>query len=374
MADDTINCSRCGAANAAGDEFCGTCGAFLEWQGREATPPASEPDAPASDVVEPSAPPSAPPSPVPPSLAQPLPQGPAAELPAIGAAAGPGAAPQTPQAGFTICPHCGSGNPPGRTFCHKCGKLLARTEPAAGSGAAGGKAAEQRRSRGIPGWLPILIGAGLVVGIIVVLVTVVLKPAAPPPAALPSATLTPTLAVPPSVSVPPPSASSSAGGASAGPSTAPGSSVQLTLTAATASSVAADTPDVAAANVIDGRLDTRWEEAVGSAPGEWVEVTFDASRLDYLVVYSGFQLSHDSFVATRRPQNIVVSVNGGAPTGFVLADSETPQKLDVADASGVTVVRIQIATTYPASASAFPGSPIDAAAISEIRAFGAVGG
>ena len=47
--------------------------------------------------------------------------------------------------------------------------------------------------------------------------------------------------------------------------------------------------------MIDGRLDTRWQEAVGSQPGEWVEVTFAASRLDYVVVYAGFQLSHDSF-------------------------------------------------------------------------------
>jgi hypothetical protein len=79
-------------------------------------------------------------------------------------------------------------------------------------------------------------------------------------------------------------------------------------------------------------------------------------------------------VATKRPQNIVVTVNGGAPAGFVLADSETPQKLDITDAPGATVVRIQIATTYPAAASAFPGSPIDAATISEIRAFGEAGG
>ena len=154
----------------------------------------------------------------------------------------------------------------------------------------------------------------------------------------------------------------------------PGESVQLTLTGASASSVAADTPDVAAVNVIDGRLDTRWEEAIGSAPGEWVEVTFAQSRLDYLVIYSGFQLSHDSFLATRRPQNVVVTVNGGAPVGFVLADSELPQRIDIDDAPGRDRRPGPGRVDLPGDASAYPGSPIDAAAISEIRAFGSAGG
>ncbi len=28
----TFPCSRCGFANAPGDQFCGSCGAFLAWQ------------------------------------------------------------------------------------------------------------------------------------------------------------------------------------------------------------------------------------------------------------------------------------------------------------------------------------------------------
>jgi ribosomal protein L40E len=381
---DTIICRRCGVANTAGDQFCGSCGAFLEWQSDESAteapdapdaPPISEPGAGAGATAAPAdgvSPPS------PPAAAEPAPlaslQPPAATAPRAPEAVAAAAQPQ-PQAGFTVCPHCGSGNPPGRTFCHKCGKLLARTEPAAGaagSSRAGREKAAGGRSRGLPGWLPLIIGAGLLVGIVIVLVTVVFKPALPPPVVAPSATLTPTLVVPPSVSLPPPASGTAASGAA--PPSGAGQSIQLTLSGATASSVSADTPDVAAGNVIDGRLDTRWEEAVGSAPGEWVEVTFAASRLDYLVVYNGFQLSHDSFIATRRPENVVVTVNGGSPVGFTLADSETPQKLDIADATGATVVRIQIASTYPASASAYPGSPIDAATISEIRAFGAPGG
>ncbi|HEX5013817.1 MAG TPA: zinc ribbon domain-containing protein [Candidatus Limnocylindrales bacterium] len=366
MASETVICRRCGVANPAGDQFCGSCGAFLEWESDAAPeadtaagPPPGGP-LPAQDPVTedwsgrtfPSPPITAEPPPPPP----PPPPVPAPDAP-------------QPMPGFTVCPTCGSGNPPGRTFCHSCGNVLAKA-PTSAAGT-GPKQTHDREPRRIPGWLPLAIAAGLVVGVVVILVTVVLKPSAPPSVALPSATLTPTLEVPPSITVPPPA---SGGATTAAGSSAPGSTVQLTLAGASASSVAADTPDMAAANVIDGRLDTRWQEAVGSAPGEWVEVTFATARLDYLVVYSGFQLSHDSFVATKRPQNVVVTVNGGSPVGFVLQDSELPQRIDIADTPGATVVRIQTASTYPAAASAYPGSPIDAATISEIRAFGAAGG
>jgi hypothetical protein len=366
MPPETIICRRCGVANASGDQFCGSCGAFLEWEGIEG-PPATAADAPpeASDAALP---------PAPATETEPIPAAPPpVVVPTAAAGVSDTSPPPAPQPGFTVCPHCGYGNPPGRTFCNKCGKLLTRAEPAPGSGAgsSAGRTATERKSGGMPGWLPIVIGAGLLVGIVVVLVTVVFKPTPPTSVAVPSATLTPTLAIPPSITAPPASGVAGSGGA---PSAPGGDSVQLTLTGANASSVAADTPDVAPGNVIDDRLDTRWEEAVASAPGEWVEVTFAASRLDYLVVYNGFQQSHDSFLATRRPQNVVVTVNGGTPVGFVLADSETPQRIDVADVPGATVVRIQIASTYPASASAYPGSPIEAAAISEIRVFGSAGG
>ena len=358
MASETVICRRCGVANPTGDQFCGSCGAFLEWEGDAAkevesdAAPQDEQDAVQEDWS---------------GRTFPSPQIPPEQVPKPRPASPPPDAPQ-PMPGFTVCQTCGSGNPPGRTFCHSCGNLLSK-QPANDAGA-GPKPTHDRESRRIPGWLPIVIVAGLVIGAVVILVTVVLRPSAPPSVAAPSATFTPTLEVPPSITAPP---------ASAGPtipvgSLAPGAGVQLTLTGASASSVAADTPDMAASNVIDGRLDTRWQEAVGSAPGEWVEVTFATARLDYLVIYSGFQLSHDAFVATKRPQNVVVTVNGGSPVGYVLQDSELPQRIDIADTPAATVVRIQIASTYPAAASAYPGSPIDAATISELRAFGAAGG
>src|SRR5262245_36742767 len=153
----TIVCSRCGVANAAGDQFCGSCGAFLEWEGQappiQADAPVAEPDPLAAEPVE-----AAPVDVLPP-------QPPPAE-------AAPAPPPPPVQAGFTVCPHCGSGNPPGRTFCHQCGKLLARPEPEAAA-AAGGRAKE-RRSGGLPGWLPLVIGAGLIVGVIAVVLAIVL--------------------------------------------------------------------------------------------------------------------------------------------------------------------------------------------------------
>jgi ribosomal protein L40E len=367
MLPETIICSRCGTVNAAGDQFCGSCGAFLEWEGREASPADGEGEPRPPEIQPINDPPPAAEPPPPPPPASPA----VIATPAAAAPPAEPAAPQ-PQAGFTVCPHCGSGNPPGRTFCHKCGKLLAAAPPAA-AGTAAKDATQRKRSGGLPTWLPIVIGAGLVVGLIAVVLSVVMKPAPPPSAVEASATLTPTLAIPATITPPPASAAPGASSVAASPA-APGTSIQLTLSGATASSSAADTPDVAPGNVIDGRLDTRWEEKTGSPPGEWVEITFASSRLDYLVIYSGFQLSNDSFVATKRPQNIVVTVNGGAPVGFMLADSETPQKIDVTDTPAATTVRIQIATTYPAASSAYPGSPIDAATISEIRVFGSPGG
>ena len=35
MTDDTRTiCKRCGFSNIPGDQFCGSCGAFLEWEGQ----------------------------------------------------------------------------------------------------------------------------------------------------------------------------------------------------------------------------------------------------------------------------------------------------------------------------------------------------
>ena len=126
MQPDTILCRRCGAANTGGDQFCGSCGAFLEWEGdaapapddrRRCVPLDPPPLAPAAGPAEPAAPDRAP---------RPNRRSP----------------PPPPTPGFAVCPTCGSGNPPGRTFCHSCGKLLV-----ANPGRCGGRRRGRRQGR-----------------------------------------------------------------------------------------------------------------------------------------------------------------------------------------------------------------------------------
>lgn len=333
MTAETMICRRCGTLNAAGDQFCGSCGAFLEWDGEAAG--ASEPRI----------------APVPAPAAAPAP------LPGLAPApAGP------------TCPSCGMRNAVGKTFCQSCGTLLER-EPAGrlslATSLAGDRPPRRAEGGGLPGWLLPILGLGLLVGAVAVVLSVVMRPAAPSSAASTdaSATLTPTLA--PSHTVVPSEAASA--------SAAIAESVQLTTTGATASSVVGDRADFAADKAIDGRLDTCWQEGAADEAGEWIEITFDASRLDYVVVYAGYQLSHDAYLANRRPENVLVSVNGGPPTAFTLVDAEQPQRLDLDDTDGATSIRLEIASTFDPEATDYPGSPFDDLAISEIRPFGVAG-
>ena len=125
---------------------------------------------------------------------------------------------------------------------------------------------------------------------------------------------------------------------------------------------------------IDGDLETCWQEGAADEKGQWIEISFAPSRLDYVVIYSGYQLNHDAFRGNLRPENVLVSVNGGSPVAFILADSEQPQRLDLDDTPGATTVRIEIVSSFDSVATAYPGSPFDDLAITEIRAFGGAGG
>ena len=128
-------CPKCGTQNAAGDAFCGGCGAFLEFAAEEAgAPGAAAPDAaqappgPSVAVARPGA------SPAPGGV-------PASQLPAPAASASPAPAPPpVPSAAPSLsttgptCPVCGRANPAGRTFCISCGERLPvqdRAAPAA---------------------------------------------------------------------------------------------------------------------------------------------------------------------------------------------------------------------------------------------------
>jgi hypothetical protein len=179
----------------------------------------------------------------------------------------------------------------------------------------------------------------------------------------PPATLTPTL----------PPASPGDSGAVASGTPAP-AGVALTMTGASASSVIGDREKFQPGMVIDGELTTCWQEGATDEAGEWIEVTLEPALLDYIVVYSGYQLSHDAYVANLRPKDVTVSVNGGTPQAFILGDTELPQRIDVEDVPGATTVRMTLVSTYDSQVSGYPGSPYDDTAISEIRAFGTPGG
>jgi zinc-ribbon domain len=147
-----VICSKCGQENDAGETFCGSCGAFLEWSGEQVAPgtpeagpvapdgapPAPRPGRDSQPVeVRPVAPLPAEPPPVAPVRRGPsqrsAPPGPldvAASAPADSSAA---VAPAVSAEPTIACPACGRANPASRNFCHSCGaRLRARTaEPMA---------------------------------------------------------------------------------------------------------------------------------------------------------------------------------------------------------------------------------------------------
>ena len=112
-------CRHCGFQNAPGDEFCGNCGKYLEWDsGAEAGQAGDEgvsddtqvtplpPPPPAAPPPPPTTPPPAyppPPAAVPPQMARPV---------------------QPPVYGAVTCWNCGQNNPPNRAFCQNCGERL----------------------------------------------------------------------------------------------------------------------------------------------------------------------------------------------------------------------------------------------------------
>lgn len=148
----------------------------------------------------------------------------------------------------------------------------------------------------------------------------------------------------------------------------------VTLTGASASSVVGNREKFSADKVIDARLDTSWQEGATDEAGQWIEVTFGPARVDYIVIHSGYQLSYDAYLANRRPREILVSLDGGTPVPFTLADTVDPQRLDLDGSGDSTRIQIEIVSTYDPEKTDYPGSPFDDMAISEIVVFGFPGG
>jgi len=120
-----------------------------------------------------------------------------------------------------------------------------------------------------------------------------------------------------------------------------------------------------ATNLVDGRLDTSWQEAVdGNGVGEWLEFQFelpvDIASVD---LATGFQSTHDKygdlFPLNGRVTTLTVRVNGEAAGSLMLGDKPGLQRLPFVY-EGVTSVRLQVAGVVA-------GSKWEDTALSEVR-------
>lgn len=382
MTDEaSVICRRCGFANAGGDQFCGSCGAFLEWEGEVADgvapvgAPADEVgDEGLSGLVHPTMT-----APVPPPITAPPVIVPPIAPPPVGA--------------LLRCPACGIANAGTRTFCQSCGARLAETSrvteatreqitaavtatprhrivPVAG-------ATEARTdpsgggSRGIAGWLVVMAVLGIVVGVGFVAASVLLKGQGPAT----GATAAPSVMASDGPGVSP---GESAGPvATDAPTLAPTARVEdakLELTGAAASSVVGGLAKFAADRAIDGDSKTCWQEGAKTEKGQWIEVAFASSRVVAVDIVNGYGASTALYKGNHRPKVVRISVDGGEPVEVKLKDTAKVQRIKLGEIAGATKLRITIVSVYPAVKTAVSGTPFDDAAISEISVIGAAGG
>jgi Double zinc ribbon len=387
-AQSNLVCRRCGFTNVPGDQFCGSCGAFLEWEGE----PSGQPEPPPAEPRDPDVPVVGPPG------------GSAAGVPApvVTPRAEPVAPPVTSpgDAGLIRCPACGIANAATRTFCQSCGTKLVEAPrvaevttaqiaaavhaPArpAGPPPAPGRSAKDRpqggSSGGILKWIVIMAVLGVVVGVGIVGATQLLKGKGPSS----DATTAPSTAASGAHASPGASGAAPSGAAPSGPTpsgeaTAPPSAapkpVALVFTGAGASSVVGNLPKFAADRAIDGDPATCWQEGSRIEKGAWIEVTFAPSRVTSLVLTNGYNASQALYRGNLRLKDITISVDGGAPVKARLADTGDPQKVNIKDVASATRVRITIVTTYPSVQTKVSGTPFDDAALGEIVVMGVPG-
>jgi len=387
--DAGVICRRCGFSNVAGDQFCGSCGAFLEWEG-DTAPAATPPPAVTradDDLAGLARPAAMPASPVPPPVAQ------------AAAAAGPVA----PAAGLLRCPACGIANAATRTFCQSCGARLAeaprvgevsREQIAAAVSArptpappASAKAARKepggRSSGGIAGWIIGVAVLGILVGVGIVAASVLLK--SPGPAS--GATAAPSAQVsdgPGSSSEAasagagatdtPSTAASAAAGSASPAATGKVAGVPLEITGAAASSVVDGLAKFQPEMAIDGNVKTSWQEGATNEKGQWIEFSFDPARVDAVVLNNGYGASTALYKGNLRLKKIQISVNGGAPKVVTLKDTAKDQLIALGEHPGASRLRITIVSTYGSVKTSVSGTPFDDAALSEIRVLGVTGG
>jgi ribosomal protein L40E len=152
-------CGHCGATNPAGSRFCASCDGFLDWEGEPeavdtpaAAPPAGPVPAPQRPAPDPYQPP-----PVPAERPAPPPR-PSESFPDPARSrtqrtepldVGRPAAAVDPDPGILHCPNCGTGNPPGRRFCRRCGEWVVNPGPPVELGST-----TRRRGGKRPWWKP----------------------------------------------------------------------------------------------------------------------------------------------------------------------------------------------------------------------------
>jgi hypothetical protein len=383
-APGNLICSKCGFSNVPGDQFCGSCGAFLEWEGvPTADPGAAAPagSGPLADVPVVGPPPGAG------TTERPFTPGPVAvpATPPPATSAAPAADP-----GLIRCPACGIANTAGRTFCQSCGTKLpeaAAVQSASAAQIAAAVNAPSRPATGTPAstrtvtaepeegsggggllkWLVLVAIVGVLAGVGIVAGSTLLRGSASS-----DASSNPSLAVRPSSSggaAGSPAGSAGTGG-SPGTSSAPAVSVPLTLTNATASSVVGDLAKFQPAKAIDGDPKTCWQEGNATEKGEWIEVSFAPARVTSLLLTNGYNASKALYRGNHRLKDIQISINGGAPIAAKLKDVGTPQRIEVPPIDGATTVRITIASIYPSVKTSVAGTPFDDAALGEIVVMG----
>jgi len=408
MTDDTgVICRRCGFANVAGDQFCGSCGAFLEWEGEaaaDAAPPAGTlaADEGLAGLARPAGsgagmPPAAAWTPAPPPVTPATP--PASPVDASPTASSVPATPATSAAsGLLRCPACGIANAATRTFCQSCGTRLAEAPRVGGvsreqiAAAVAARPApvpaaavkpvrgepSRRSSRGIGGWVIGVAVLGIVVGVGIVAAGVLLK--GPGPTS--DATAAPSVPTSPG-----PGASAAAGSAvpgATGATATPGpatpaptkkvAGVPLKLTGAAASSVVGNLARFQPQKAIDGDVKTSWQEGATNEKGQWIEVSFDPARVDAVVLNNGYGASTDLYKGNLRLKAVQISVDGGKPTEVTLTDTPKAQTVKLGEHPGATRLRITIVSTYGAVKTSVAGTPFDDAALSEVSVIGLAGG
>ncbi|MFG1804894.1 NADase-type glycan-binding domain-containing protein [Streptomyces sp. NPDC049040] len=336
-----VECTACGQRCERGEQFCGSCGAYLDWS-EETAPAAPSAAAPASAPTAPPAP-TTPPTPASAPVAaateQPAPEEPVA-APVQPLAAGPVPPPRPtvvrppdeppPAPGDLVCGQCGVGNVPTRRFCRRCGASLAdapaaprpswwrrlttrspRQAPAAGERPAPSRWRRMRRPR-------------LLVPVVIV--------------ALGLAAF---------------GLRGQIGGATDKVRDRVAKGSQIHPVGVKASSSA---PGHAAGLAVDGTTDRYWAPAAGgAAAGQYLEATFEQPfRLLDVVIHPGASPVDEQFLKQARPHDVVVTTTDSHGTSTAhtlhLADSPGPQTFHLA-VSDVTRIRVTLQTAYATSGS-----------------------